>query len=55
MVLFDEPTTALDQEHEDNFLALLQRLRGVAAVVFVSHRLPEILADHRPHHRLQGR
>jgi ribose transport system ATP-binding protein len=44
VVLFDEPTTALDQEHEDNFLRLLQRLRGVAAVVFVSHRLPEILA-----------
>lgn len=43
VVLFDEPTTALDQEHEDNFLRLLQRLRGVAAVVFVSHRLPEIL------------
>jgi ABC-type sugar transport system ATPase subunit len=43
VVLFDEPTTALDQEHEDNFLRLLQRLRGTAAVVFVSHRLPEIL------------
>lgn len=43
VVLFDEPTTALDQEHEDNFLTLLDRLRGVAAVVFVSHRLPEIL------------
>jgi ribose transport system ATP-binding protein len=43
VVLFDEPTTALDQEHEDNFLGLLLRLRGVAAVVFVSHRLPEIL------------
>lgn len=43
VVLFDEPTTALDQQHEDNFLNLLQRLRGVAAVVFVSHRLPEIL------------
>ncbi|MDT5303107.1 MAG: ribose transport system ATP-binding protein, partial [Mycobacterium sp.] len=26
VVLFDEPTTALDQEHEDNFLRLLQRL-----------------------------
>lgn len=43
VILFDEPTTALDHEHEDNFLGLLQRLRGVAAVVFVSHRLPEIL------------
>ncbi|MDL9938798.1 sugar ABC transporter ATP-binding protein [Gordonia sp. ABSL1-1] len=43
VVLFDEPTTALDHDHEDNFLRLLARLRGVAAVVFVSHRLPEIL------------
>ncbi len=43
VVLFDEPTTALDSEHEDNFLRLLERLRGVAAVVFVSHRLPEII------------
>ncbi|GAC69169.1 ATP-binding cassette domain-containing protein, partial [Gordonia soli] len=43
VVLFDEPTTALDHEHEDNFLHLLHRLHGVAAVVFVSHRLAEIL------------
>jgi ribose transport system ATP-binding protein len=43
IVLFDEPTTALDHDHEENFLRLLERLRGVAAVVFVSHRLPEIL------------
>lgn len=43
VVLFDEPTTALDQTHEDNFLNLLEQLRGVASVVFVSHRLPEIL------------
>ncbi|MBI3224173.1 MAG: sugar ABC transporter ATP-binding protein [Mycolicibacterium cosmeticum] len=43
VVLFDEPTTALDSEHEDNFLRLLEQLRGVAAVVFVSHRLPEII------------
>ena len=43
VVLFDEPTTALDQEHEENFLKLLERLRGHASVVFVSHRLPEII------------
>ncbi|MFT4035783.1 MAG: sugar ABC transporter ATP-binding protein [Patulibacter sp.] len=43
VVLFDEPTTALDQDHEENFLRLLERLRGVASVVFVSHRLPEII------------
>ncbi len=43
LVLFDEPTTALDQEHEENFLRLLGQLRERAAVVFVSHRLPEVL------------
>ena len=43
VVLFDEPTTALDEEHEENFLRLIERLRGVASVVFVSHRLPEII------------
>ena len=43
IVLFDEPTTALDQEHEENFLKLLERLRGHASVVFVSHRLQEII------------
>lgn len=43
LVLFDEPTTALDSEHEENFLRLLEQLRDRAAVVFVSHRLPEVL------------
>ncbi|SED70865.1 sugar ABC transporter ATP-binding protein [Rhodobacter sp. 24-YEA-8] len=43
VILFDEPTTALDQSHEENFLHLLDRLRGRAGVVFVSHRLGEVL------------
>jgi ribose transport system ATP-binding protein len=43
IVLFDEPTTALDHKHARAFLGLLDRLRGQASVVFVSHRLPEIL------------
>ena len=43
IVLFDEPTTALDHEHANAFLELLGQLLGRAAVVFVSHRLPEIL------------
>ncbi|WP_193047868.1 sugar ABC transporter ATP-binding protein [Mycolicibacterium baixiangningiae] len=48
VVLFDEPTTALDQSHEENFLRLLKRLEGWASVVFVSHRLQEILrSTHR--------
>jgi ABC-type sugar transport system ATPase subunit len=43
VVLFDEPTTALDSEHEENFLRMLEQLRDRATVVFVSHRLPEVL------------
>jgi ribose transport system ATP-binding protein len=43
IVLFDEPTTALDHEHANAFLELLGQLLGRASVVFVSHRLPEIL------------
>ena len=43
VVLFDEPTTALDHEHANAFLDLLGQLLGRASVVFVSHRLPEIL------------
>ena len=43
VILFDEPTTALDQVHEENFLHLLVRPRGRASVLFVSHRLTEVL------------
>ncbi|MCX5580875.1 sugar ABC transporter ATP-binding protein [Kaistia terrae] len=43
VILFDEPTTALDSANEENFLRLLERLRGRAGVVFVSHRLGEVL------------
>ena len=55
VVLFDEPTTALDQEHEDNFLRLLaaaaRRRRGRLRLAPAARDPP----DHRPHHRLQGR
>ena len=43
VILFDEPTTALDKTNEENFLDLLDRLRGHAGVLFISHRLSEIL------------
>jgi ribose transport system ATP-binding protein len=43
IVLFDEPTSALDHEHANAFLNLLGQLKGRASVVFVSHRLAEIL------------
>ncbi|MGV1861755.1 ATP-binding cassette domain-containing protein [Rhizobium rhizogenes] len=43
LVLFDEPTTALDEVHERNFLAMVERLRHQATIVLVSHRLEELL------------
>jgi ribose transport system ATP-binding protein len=43
LVLLDEPTTALDQREGEIFLKLLRRLKARASVVFVSHRLQEVL------------
>jgi ribose transport system ATP-binding protein len=43
VILFDEPTSALDKTNESYFLDYLKRLRGHASVVFISHRLTEIL------------
>jgi len=43
VILFDEPTAALDSEQEEVFLGLLECLRPNSAIMFVSHRLPEIL------------
>ncbi|MGV1049113.1 MAG: sugar ABC transporter ATP-binding protein [Solirubrobacterales bacterium] len=43
VLLLDEPTTALDSAQDTRLLGLIDDLRGRAAVVFVSHRLPEVL------------
>jgi len=43
LLLLDEPTTALDSAQDERLLKLLADLRGRATVVFVSHRLPEVL------------
>jgi ABC-type sugar transport system ATPase subunit len=43
VILLDEPTTALDSGQEERLLALVERLRGAASFVFVSHRLEEVL------------
>ncbi len=43
-VLLDEPTSALDRRDEEAFFALVQRLRTVGSLLFVSHRLTEVLA-----------
>lgn len=44
VVLLDEPTSALDKKDEAAFFRLVNRIKGVGAVVFVSHRLSEVLA-----------
>jgi ribose transport system ATP-binding protein len=44
VVLLDEPTSALDKEDEAAFFRLVDRIRGVGSLVFVSHRLSEVLA-----------
>ncbi|HTO61650.1 MAG TPA: sugar ABC transporter ATP-binding protein [Bradyrhizobium sp.] len=43
IILFDEPTSMLDAKGVDTVLGLIERLRQRASVVFVSHRLDEVL------------
>jgi ribose transport system ATP-binding protein len=43
VILLDEPTSMLDAGQVDAVLGLIERLRGRASVVFVSHRLDEVL------------
>jgi ribose transport system ATP-binding protein len=44
LVLLDEPTSALDRRDEEAFFRLMARMRTVGSLVFVSHRLTEVLA-----------
>jgi monosaccharide-transporting ATPase len=45
VLVLDEPTASLDRKEADALLGLLERLkRGGLAVVFIGHRLDEILA-----------
>ena len=43
VILLDEPTAMLDAEQSEIVLAQIERLRTRACVVFVSHRLDEVL------------
>lgn len=43
IVLLDEPTAALEKADEEAFFSLMQRLRQRGSLVFVSHRLTEVL------------
>jgi ribose transport system ATP-binding protein len=44
IVLLDEPTSALQKTEEAAFFQLIRRLRARGSLVFVSHRLTEVLA-----------
>ena len=43
LVLLDEPTSALDQQDEQAFFRLVERMRRIGSLIFVSHRLAEVL------------
>jgi ribose transport system ATP-binding protein len=44
IVLLDEPTSALQKEEEEAFFQLVVRLREHGSLIFVSHRLTEVLS-----------
>jgi ribose transport system ATP-binding protein len=44
LVLLDEPTSALDRRDEEAFFVLVEKLKQVGSLLFVSHRLTEVLA-----------
>ena len=44
IVLLDEPTASLERGDEEIFLKLVERLRATSSLLFVSHRLGEVLA-----------
>ena len=44
VILLDEPTSALARSEEEAFFRLVARLKEHASVIFVSHRLSEVLA-----------
>ncbi len=43
VVLLDEPTASLEKGDEEAFFDLVQRMRRIGSLVFVSHRLTEVL------------
>jgi ABC-type sugar transport system ATPase subunit len=43
LVLLDEPTSALDRRDEENFFRLVNKIRQTGSVIFVSHRLSEVV------------
>ncbi len=49
LIIFDEPTASLSPGEVERLFDVMTRLRAAGrALVFVSHRLEEVFADHRP-------
>lgn len=48
LILLDEPTSALDRRDEEAFYMLVHRLKQTGSMIFVSHRMAEVLelSDH---------
>ena len=44
ILIFDEATSGLDQQTTERFAQTVNKLKGVASVVFISHQLPKGLA-----------
>jgi ribose transport system ATP-binding protein len=44
LILLDEPTSALDQQDEEAFFRLVARVKTRGSLIFVSHRMSEVLA-----------
>ncbi|HEX4926937.1 MAG TPA: peptidase domain-containing ABC transporter [Burkholderiales bacterium] len=44
VLVFDEATSALDQQTAERFAHTVNRLKGVASVLFIAHQLPKGLA-----------
>jgi ABC-type nitrate/sulfonate/bicarbonate transport system ATPase subunit len=44
LLLFDEATSALDQQTADRFAVTVNKLKGVATILFIAHQVPRGLA-----------
>ncbi|XBS71534.1 ATP-binding cassette domain-containing protein [Acerihabitans sp. KWT182] len=43
LILLDEPTSALDRRDEEIFFRLMRRVKSAGSLLFVSHRLSEVM------------
>jgi subfamily B ATP-binding cassette protein HlyB/CyaB len=44
VLLFDEATSSLDQHTSERFAQTVNKLKGVATILFIAHQLPKGLA-----------